>query len=52
MVIIVVNAPLFGRILKSVNFPHLEDKIFVGRMALDQFPAEEKHRPETGVAVH
>ena len=52
MIIIIVNTPLFGGILKSVNLSHLEDKIIVGGMALDQLPAEKKHRPETGIAVH
>ena len=52
VIIIVINAPLFRRILQAVNFSHLEHKMFIGGMALDQFFAEKKHRPVSRIAIH
>ena len=52
MIIIIVNPPLFRRILQAVDFSHLEYKVFVGRVTFDQFPAEEQNAPVPRVPVH
>ena len=52
MIVIVINTPLFGCILKSVNFPHLEHEIFVGGVTFDQLSLEEQHAPISGIAIH
>ena len=52
VIIIVINTPLFGCILKSVNVPHLEQKMFVGGVTFDQFFPEEQHAPISGITIH